>query len=129
MNNEVPFAISGDDRFPVLWRNFRAMNEQFASRSLQIASDSEHATLHWFNDYHVALAGEFVRARERGAKIGLFLHTAFPSSEVFLTLPTRAELIRALLASDVLGFQMFDARHFLTAVRQLTGIRPVYRLG
>jgi trehalose 6-phosphate synthase/phosphatase len=135
MNNMVPFAITGEDRFPQLWRSFKTMNERFAVASMDIANrtgqgDTCGEALFWFNDYHVVLSGEFVRVRQRSAKIGIFMHTAFPSSEVFMTLPVRSEIVRALLAGDVVGFQLFEyARHFLTVVRKVTGVRPVYRLG
>lgn len=39
----------------------------------------------------------------RRMKVGWFLHTPFPSSEVFRTLPLRAEILQAVLAADLVG--------------------------
>lgn len=38
-------------------------------------------------------------------KIGWFLHTPFPSSEIYVTLPLRKEILRGVLASNLIGFQ------------------------
>lgn len=36
-------------------------------------------------------------------RLGLFLHSPFPSSEVFRTFPRRDELLRSLLNADLIG--------------------------
>jgi trehalose 6-phosphate synthase/phosphatase len=36
-------------------------------------------------------------------KVGWFLHTPFPSSEIHRTLPSRSELLRSVLAADLVG--------------------------
>ena len=36
-------------------------------------------------------------------KLGWFLHTPFPSSEFFRTLPLRGEILQAVLAADLVG--------------------------
>lgn len=38
------------------------------------------------------------------ARIGLFLHTPFPPSEVFRALPQRDELLRGMLGADQVTF-------------------------
>lgn len=37
------------------------------------------------------------------ARIGLFLHTPFPPSEVFRALPHREDLLRGMLGADQVG--------------------------
>jgi hypothetical protein len=37
-------------------------------------------------------------------QVGFFLHTPFPSSEIYRTLPVREELLRAVLKADLIGF-------------------------
>jgi len=36
-------------------------------------------------------------------KVGWFLHTPFPSSEIYRTLPVREEVLRAVLRADLIG--------------------------
>merc|ERR1719285_1607132 len=57
------------------------------------------------------------------AKIGLFIHTTFPTSEVFRCLPNRLNLIRGIKNSDVIGFHTYDyARHFISTAKRLLNL-------
>jgi trehalose 6-phosphate synthase len=52
--------------------------------------------------------------------IGFFLHIPFPPLDIFLKLPWRFQILRALLAYDVIGFQTLrDRRNFVQCVRAL----------
>ena len=55
-------------------------------------------------------------------KIGWFLHTPFPASEIYVTLPMRKEILRGVLAANLIGFQIYDyVRHFMTACARVLG--------
>jgi trehalose 6-phosphate synthase/phosphatase len=57
------------------------------------------------------------------ARIGFFLHTPFPPSEMFRVLPCREAIIRGLLGADLLGFQTFSyMQNFLWTVYRVLGI-------
>ncbi|GAA5995751.1 alpha,alpha-trehalose-phosphate synthase (UDP-forming) TPS1 [Rhodotorula paludigena] len=57
-------------------------------------------------------------------QIGFFLHTPFPSSEVFRTLPVRREILLGILNCDLIGFHTYDyARHFLSSCSRLLNLR------
>jgi trehalose-6-phosphate synthase len=57
------------------------------------------------------------------AQVGWFLHTPFPSSEIYRTLPVREEVLRAVLKSDLIGFHTYDyARHFVSACTRILGL-------
>ena len=74
--------------------------------------------------FRLSLLPAFVSRRLTVAKVGLFLHTPFPSSEIFRTLSMRNELLRGILSADQVGFHLFEyARHFLTTCRRLLGVR------
>lgn len=45
----------------------------------------------------------FLRKRFNRIRCGLFLHSPFPSSEIFRTFPKREELLRSLLNADLIG--------------------------
>lgn len=54
------------------------------------------------------------------AKIGFFLHVAFPSSEIFRCLAHRNQLLEGMLGSTLIGFQTEEyARHFLQTCSRL----------
>lgn len=63
-----------------------------------------------------------IRKKIPDAKIGFFLHTAFPSSEVFRCLAKRRELLEGMLGANLVAFQIDEyAQHFLqTCSRILT---------
>ena len=57
------------------------------------------------------------------AQVGWFLHTPFPSSEIYRTLPVREEVLKAVLKSDLIGFHTYDyARHFVSACTRILGL-------
>ena len=56
-------------------------------------------------------------------KVGWFLHTPFPSSEIYRTLPVREEVLRATLGADLIGFHTYDyARHFISSCTRILGL-------
>ncbi|GAB6053906.1 trehalose-6-phosphate synthase [Magnetospira thiophila] len=59
----------------------------------------------WIHDYHLIPLGQHLREAGHKQTIGFFLHTPFPALEIMRGLPTHDELLRALCAYDVVGFQ------------------------
>lgn len=56
-------------------------------------------------------------------KIGFFLHTPFPSSEIYRILPVRKEILLGVLHCDLIGFHTYDyARHFLSSCSRILGL-------
>ncbi|KAI0779115.1 glycosyltransferase family 20 protein [Irpex lacteus] len=56
-------------------------------------------------------------------KIGFFLHTPFPSSEIYRILPVRREILLGTLYSDLIGFHTYDyARHFLSSCTRILAL-------
>jgi len=54
------------------------------------------------------------------AQIAFFLHTPFPTSEVFRCLPRRKEVLESLLNADLIGFQTYSySRHFISSCARL----------
>jgi trehalose 6-phosphate synthase len=74
------------------------------------------------HDYHLQLVPALLRARRPDLRIGFFLHIPFPPQELFLRLPLREEILRGLLAADVVGLQRVVAAENVAAVaRRLLG--------
>jgi len=87
-------------------------------------------------------AFEDIQPPTPGVKIGFFLHTPFPSSEIYryvliilidftLTpfmsvtriLPVRREILLGILYCDLIGFHTYDyARHFLSSCTRILGL-------
>jgi trehalose 6-phosphate synthase/phosphatase len=56
-------------------------------------------------------------------QVGFFLHTPFPSSEIYRTLPYRENLLRGILKADLIGFHTYDyVRHFISSCIRILGL-------
>lgn len=102
---------------PAFWESYQRANQRFASAALATITDDD---LLWVHDYHLIHTGTYLRARGYRHTIGFFLHIPFPELRDFVKLPWRADLLRALLAYDLVGFQAVrDQRSFLECVERL----------
>ncbi|XP_052211430.1 alpha,alpha-trehalose-phosphate synthase [UDP-forming] 5 isoform X1 [Diospyros lotus] len=104
-----------------LWQAYLSVNKIFADKVMEVINPDDDFV--WVHDYHLMVLPTFLRKRFNRVKLGFFLHSPFPSSEIYRTLPIRDELLRALLNSDLIGFHTFDyARHFLSCCSRMLGI-------
>lgn len=63
-----------------------------------------------------------LRAHLPNAAIGFFLHSPFPSSEIFRCLPRREAILDGLLGADLCAFQTWSyGRHFLSSCVRVMG--------
>lgn len=102
------------------WEAYVEVNRLFCDA---VADEIRGDELIWVHDYHLFLLPAMLRQRFPEARIGFFLHTPFPPSELFRVLPCREVLLRGLLGADVVGFQTFNnLQNFLYAVYRVLGI-------
>ncbi|MBI4365864.1 MAG: trehalose-6-phosphate synthase [Deltaproteobacteria bacterium] len=74
----------------------------------------------WIHDYHFLPLARELRKLGVSAKIGFFLHTPWPNPHVIALLPQCRELIEAMLAYDLIGFQTDEHRdNFADILRDL----------
>ncbi len=103
---------------PAYWRAYQEVNRKFARTILE--SNGQDDDFIWVHDYHLMNVAAELRALGCAAKAGFFLHIPFPPPDLFIKLPWCAELIEALLAFDLVGFQTArDRRNFVQCVRAL----------
>ncbi|KAL6867573.1 hypothetical protein ACP4OV_015597 [Aristida adscensionis] len=118
----LPLSPDLGGRFDrALWQAYVSANKIFADKVLEVINPDDDFV--WVHDYHLMVLPTFLRKRFNRIKLGFFLHSPFPSSEIYKTLPVREELLRALLNSDLIGFHTFDyARHFLSCSGRMLGL-------
>lgn len=110
----------GRGREAELWSAYNSINRLFAEVVVQCFNEGD---LVWIHGFHLLILPSYLTRRIPMAKVGLFLHTPFPSSEIFRTLWCREDLLRGMLNADQVGFHLFEyARHFLTSCRRLLGL-------
>ena len=106
------------------WHAYKRANQVFRDAVVEAYNQGD---LVWIHGFQLLLLPAFVSRRLAAARIGVFLHTPFPSSEIFRTLSMRSELLRGVLGADRIGFHLFEyARHFVTNVRRLLGIKNAH---
>lgn len=99
---------------------YKKANQMFAD---VINKHYEEGDVVWCHDYHLMFLPECLKKHNSKMKVGWFLHTPFPSSEIHRTLPSRSELLRAVLAADLVGFHTYDyARHFVSSCTRILGM-------
>jgi len=110
----------GRGREKELWSAYTKVNHKFSEVVVQCFNEGD---LVWIHGFHLLILPSYLTRRISMAKIGIFLHTPFPSSEIFRTLWCREDLLRGMLNADQVGFHLFEyARHFLTCCRRLLGL-------
>lgn len=104
-----------------LWEAYVEANRLFAETVFQLLSvDDDYV---WVHDYHLMLVPTFLRKKAHRVKLGFFLHSPFPSAEMYMTLPVRDQILSSLLNADLVGFHTFDyARHFLSCCSRMLGL-------
>ncbi|XP_008792292.2 alpha,alpha-trehalose-phosphate synthase [UDP-forming] 1 isoform X2 [Phoenix dactylifera] len=99
---------------------YKRANQMFAD---VVNQHYQEGDVVWCHDYHLMFLPKYLKEYNSNMKVGWFLHTPFPSSEIHRTLPSRSELLRSVLAADLVGFHTYDyARHFVSACTRILGL-------
>ncbi|TEB34046.1 trehalose-6-phosphate phosphatase [Coprinellus micaceus] len=129
-------SASADQHYP----QYEAANAAFARRIVEIYQPGD---LIWVHDYHLLLLPRLVRDSIPEAVLGLFMHTPFPTSELF-PLPSsfigypapgsrtsyadhdvtvgRKEVLDGMLGANLVCFQTYSyVRHFISTCIRVCG--------
>ncbi len=109
------------DRLPLetpSWEVYEEVNEEFADAAAEVWREGDDI---WVHDYQLLLVPALLRRRLPSARIGFFLHTPFPSSEILRILPGRSQVLEGMLGANLVGFHTSRyAAHFRHAALRLT---------
>lgn len=87
---------------PLNYAGYQAVNARYADA---LAGRAQPEDTIWVQDYHFIPLGEALRERGVNARIGFFLHIPFPAPEVLCASPVHQDILTALSAYDLVGFQ------------------------
>ncbi len=115
----LPYEPNVDESLVHAWQTgYRTVNRAFADAILeQTATDARPVVM--LQDYHLYLAGRYIRERRPESLLLHFNHIPWPSVDSWLVLPQvlRRTICEGLLANDVCGLQTDRyARNFLDTV-------------
>src|SRR3984957_6575255 len=109
------FPASQDD-----YLSYREVNA-FMARALLRFKKPE--TAFWIQDYHFLALGAELRDLGVTQPVGFFLHTPWPTRAIMGGVPHHRELIEAMLAYDLIGFQtQDDCANFLGYLSSCLGL-------
>ncbi|OCF36567.1 trehalose-phosphatase [Kwoniella heveanensis CBS 569] len=101
------------------WLAYHKTNLMFAQRVAQVYRPGDLIVCH---DYHLLLAPKMIREALGQIMIGMFMHTPWPSSEIFRCLPTRREILDGMLGANLVSFQTYSySRHFVSTCIRVCG--------
>lgn len=102
---------------PKYWEYYKSVNRKYAEVVDQNSGGNDFI---WVHDYHLIYVAKYLREVANHSILGFFLHIPFPPLDIFLKLPWRFQILRALLEYDLVGFQtMRDRRNFVQCIRTL----------
>jgi trehalose 6-phosphate synthase/phosphatase len=103
------------------WLAYEAVNQRFAHLAAEAAAEP---ALVWIHDYQLMRAPAHLRRVQPDARIAFFLHVPFPPYDLFRILPWDRELLRGLLACDLVGFHCPGyAANFFDCAERSFGLR------
>ena len=102
------------------YASYREVNA-FMARALMRFQKPD--TAFWIQDYHFLALGAELRDLGVRRPIGFFLHTPWPPGAVIEGVPHHRDLVEAMLAYNVIGFQtQDDCDNFVDYVREHLGL-------
>ena len=98
------------------YASYRAINAYMARALLRFSAPDVH---YWVQDYHFLTLGEEMRKLGIDHPIGFFLHTPWPTANTIAAMPNHHEIVEAMLAFSLVGFQTDEDRdNFAEYVRR-----------
>lgn len=99
------------------WSGYKKVNEKFAREILNYTGENDTV---WVHDYHLMLLPAMLKTQQSHLNIGFFLHIPFPTYEVFRMLPSRVEILKGLLGTNLIGFHTSEyQQYFIESVSRL----------
>ena len=124
----TPEIIENFSHFSIYWEAYKKYSENICDT---IISYLNQKTLIYLNDYPFFLVPSFLYSKCHQEKqsvfqnlsIGIFMHSPFPSNEVFKKIPFREEIIKSMINCSVIGFHTFEnSRNFTKCAKRLLSI-------
>jgi trehalose 6-phosphate synthase len=113
-----PALHSRSDLIRVTQGDYLSYREVNAFMARALLRFNKEDTAFWVQDYHFLALGAELRELGITGPVGFFLHTPWPAHTIIEGVPHHRELIEAMLAYDLIGFQTeADRDNFLGYVK------------
>ncbi len=105
-----PALHSRPDLMQVTAEDYVSYREVNACMARALLPFSDAQTAFWIHDYHFLTLGAELRRLKVSRPIGFFLHTPWAARSTMRAVPHYVDLVRAMLAYDLIGFQTDEDR-------------------
>jgi trehalose 6-phosphate synthase len=121
-----PALHSRADLIQVTAENYASYREVNAFMARALLRFSKPEAVFWVHDYHLLTLGAELRRFGIDRPIGFFLHTPWAERHTMAAVPHHAEIVREMLAYDLIGFQTVeDRQNFEDYLRVELGLTTV----
>jgi trehalose 6-phosphate synthase len=121
-----PALHSRADLIHVTAENYTSYREVNAFMARALLRFDKPDAVFWVQDYHFLTLGAELRRLNVGRPIGFFLHTPWAERHTMAAVPHHAEIVREMLAYDLIGFQTVgDRQNFEDYLRFELGVTAV----
>ena len=118
-----PALHSRADLIQVTVQDYKSYREVNAFMARALLRFNRPDANFWIQDYHFLALGSELRRLGVERPIGFFLHTPWPARTIMHSVPQHRELVLAMLAYDLIGFQTNeDRQNFRDYVRYELGL-------
>ncbi|MFZ2038347.1 MAG: trehalose-6-phosphate synthase [Minisyncoccia bacterium] len=105
------------------WEIYKKVNEKFANSVLEEIKDKVRPIV-FIQDLHFSLLPEYIKKQRPDAEVITFWHHPWPAAEIFSICPWKREILRGLLASDLMCFHIpHFGNNFIETVKRELEIR------
>jgi trehalose 6-phosphate synthase len=119
-----PALHSRSDLIRVTQGDYLSYREVNAFMARALLRFKKQDTAFWVQDYHFLSLGAELRDLGVSEPVGFFLHTPWPAADVIEGVPHHRELVEAMLAYDLIGFQTeADCNNFIAYVRDALALQ------
>ncbi|CAD7926893.1 unnamed protein product, partial [Amoebophrya sp. A120] len=104
------------------WHAYERVQSLYAQQVLALVEEHDIHSV-WVHDYPLMMLPLLLKRVKPALFVGFFLHSVFPSSEIYRIFPFRQQLLQGVLASNIIGFFNFQyIRHFQTCCTRILGV-------
>ncbi|MFL5807991.1 MAG: bifunctional alpha,alpha-trehalose-phosphate synthase (UDP-forming)/trehalose-phosphatase, partial [Flavisolibacter sp.] len=110
------------------FEDYKKVNQIFSDHVYKIYQPGD---VIWVHDYQLMMVPDMLRKVLPDATIGFFLHTPFPSYEIFRLLPTewKKQLMQGIMGADLVGFHTHDyVQHFIQSAKMILQVESQFNL-
>ncbi|KAN0038275.1 hypothetical protein ACTA71_000447 [Dictyostelium dimigraforme] len=101
------------------WSSYKEFNRQFANKVLQLYRPGD---IIWIHGIELLTLPRLLRKLSPSMFVGLFLHSPFPSVEVFRCVSSRKQILKGMLGANLVAFQAYSySRYFCQSCTRLLG--------